>query len=407
MGSILEKTEKVYLAACEYQAKARSAGGDLALGEQAASHFAEAARLSAQAATDEKLSTDAQAQAAIFAKYYEYCQHETLCWVAYERRLCEDALAEGKAGLRSMAEAVRLLDEALDSLPNDVRDHLIRQRRSWEFERQFSRVMAEAIEGRHLWDSGRFVDAMDHYRRAVAQGRAALEHVQSDGVPSASERILVANIYGMMSNSAKALTKLIFERGRSANGEPSVLDGSSSIELLRHNFDAYRFDMAAYRTNPEWQQYWDSAQACLDNLRQFLRDNPDAWAETYLAFEGESEFLALMKQIDPGAYRKAELAPVASEHLVARLWGIGSFWLMVFAVVVGAICLLLTIGWWSALLAVVSIPVLFVAVTAAILRSSGDLSEAGFLETLKLSLRFMTRGAARFVKPADADKGGE
>jgi tetratricopeptide (TPR) repeat protein len=406
MVTVLEQVEQVYRTGCDVEAKARAAGGDLQLGVEAASSFGEACRLSTQAANDKALSADARVQAAVFAKYYEYCRYKALCWVAYERRDCKQAIAEGEAGQKSLQEAIGLIDAARDSQSPDVQVHLDRQKRSWEFERQFTTLMAEAIKGRELWDLGRFADAIDHYRRAVAKGQAAVELVQQDGVPSPSERILIGNIYGMMSNASKALTKLIFERGRTVEGL-AVLDGESSIELLRHNYHAYQCDVAAYRTNPEWQQYWDSAQACLGNLKRFLCDNPDAWFETYLAFENEPEFLAMMKQVDPTKYRQAELGRMAHDRGIARLWGIGSFWLMAFFVVFGAIYLLLSVGWWSALLAIVGIPILFLLVTAAILRSSGDLSEAGFLETIKLSLRFMRSGAARFVRRDDVDGGGE
>ena len=102
-----------------------------------------------------------------------------------------------------------------------------------------------------------------------------------------------------------------------------------------------------------------------------------------------------------GVTQRTGLERAMKDVSIVRIWGVGSFWVMTLVIVAALVYLPLTTSWRSAMLALLAIPVLFLIVSAVILRSAGALSEGGFIETVKLSLKFLINGLTRFIQRTD------
>lgn len=405
---ILTKIGEIYLKAMEHEKTARTSPEHIDSTKTAAEGFEEAAKLSEAASANTSLPSCSRAEAEAYAKYYWSCYYKALGWFWYEKRNTDAARDNEEQRQQFLKEAIDVVKARWDEFADDRHEHMEKMRNSWKAEQQASVVHLSAIRARENWDAGKPVEARDWYHRTASQAREAVEFLNTHDLDPTSERVMRGNMLGMIANAEQAIAKVLLGRlSQSGVQSLSKADDQLAVDLLAAFLRTLEAGKQAVQANIEWAQYQHAADQTISNIKTLLSDCRDRWPLFLIQFPNSPELRTFMNNIDAKTLRQANAMIEAERTPVGRLWAVGSFWLMVFVVVVGAIWLLLTIGWWSALLAVVSIPVLFLAVTAAILRSSGDLSEAGFLETLKLSLKFMTSGASRFVKPVDTDKGGE
>ena len=139
--------------------------------------------------------------------------------------------------------------------------------------------------------------------------------------------------------------------------------------------------------NPEWAQYPEVTEQCRANIENFLSANRGAWLRLYCEFEDQPEFLKIMKHVDIRLFRDAEAERLGRTHKAVKLWSVGSFWLTLFLVVVAAVVVVFrVVGWMQALLVLIVVEGLLLLVGAFTLRATGDVSENGLLELVKLAL---------------------
>ena len=194
-----------------------------------------------------------------------------------------------------------------------------------------------------------------------------------------------------MANTSSALAMIMQERAaKKDQGKLLEMPFDLLVRILRHTLDAYRYGNAAFEHNPEWEQYRDIAQRCLNNIQNVLRMNPSAWVPLYVAFEDDPEFLRVMRMTDLERFKEAEAARHARENKLVKLWAVGSFWLLVLSVVAALVLVVASLGltWWQLLAAIAAIEVIFVLIGAFTLRTIGELSEKNFLTLVGKALEY-------------------
>ncbi len=286
---------------------------------------------------------------------------------------------------------------------------------SWKAEQQAATVHLSAIHARENWDTGNPVEAQDWYHRAASQAQKAIEFLDSHDLDPTAERIMRGNNLGMIANAEQAIAKVLLDRHRQSGTESlSHASDQTAVDLLTAFLKTLEAGRAAAQANIEWRQHQHAVDQTTHNIKRLLTECGDRWGLFLTAFSGNLELESIMYGMDKDKLRHAELQK-AERTPVGRLWVVGSFWLMLFGMVIASVFLLLKTGWWYALLAIVGIPVLFLVLSASILRSTGDISEAGFLETVKLALKFQLSGPSRLIRKfresqidaPDGDNGGE
>ncbi len=384
MTATPESIKRIFLEASELKDQARKSTEHLEVFDQAAQKFQLASELSAQLAESSEYDGDTVLQAKIYSKYYLHESSYCLCAAAYERRDIVEARTQYAQSKERLNDALRELDLALSEVSTECRQHLSNNRRTWQHYRLLNESQQHAIEARDAWDKEDFVTAMDHYREYLRRSPEIIEDATDPKLDLPYRRIATGNFYGMQANAAQAFAKLYSDKA-----ENSILPNDLGVPFIQELFAAYSGGLEAFKSNPEWEQYRTVSNHVLKILKDFLAENRDSWRTFFIAFEDQPKFLALMKEIDMEKFKEIEAERNMRESKAMKLWKIGSFWLLVFTVVVGAVLLLATqiASWWQLLIAIVGVEITMLIVGALTLRSIGDLSEKGFLKLVEMALQ--------------------
>ncbi len=117
------------------------------------------------------------------------------------------------------------------------------------------------------------------------------------------------------------------------------------------------------------------------------------------------EFLKVMKMTDIQKYREVEMTATAKSSKAFKLWAIGSFFLLALAVIVSLFLIITSRGhgFFMTLAIFVAVEIVFLLLGALTLRTTGDLSEKGFLDLVKYALREQL-SSFKFISRAKVSK---
>jgi len=355
---------------------------------QAAEHLYNASTLSLEISKDNGNSLEERAQTEALAFYYSYERHYCLGTFFYEKRQIPQAISHFDQGLQDLKMGISLIENISSTVDKEIANHLRSLLPKWRYFLKMEESVIHAANGRSAWDRDLLVDALDSYRKAAQIQKDAIQMAETFEPPY--YRITVGNYIGMMANESRALAGIILKKGTMEEKVDSskLISTDSAIDLLRYTLHAYLLSKSAFDNNPEWDQYREGAENCIDNIRNFLNDNPASWLKIYLSFEHQPEFLTIMKTTNLDRFKEVEDQRFnKSKPLI--LWKVGGFMLFMLIVISAIVYLLFTSlsNFWWLLLALVTIEVLFLLVGGMILRTIGDLSEQGFLKLVALALK--------------------
>jgi hypothetical protein len=399
-----ERIRIAYNAAQESETQARRSPSNSRAYEDAARLFGEAAELSHQSRAS--ASPEAQLLIPAFAEYYRSQQHKALMNLRYHQRDIPAATAGAEQVRNHLSEAIRLGQVACASvaLSSEQRSHMQDMVTAWRFQEIAHRAKFASIRARDKWDHDELLDALDLYRRAARDERAALDYLQSHDLDPIYDRITTGNFLAAVVNGSQVLALLALQRARKAGSGPYV-PTNLSLEVLDYTYNALEIGQSAMAANPEWDQYREAFNQCRKNIVEFLSDNKGAWLSVYSHFEDRPGFLMIMREVDLAQYKQVEQERHMQQNKVAHLWGIGSFFLLAFAIVVfGLLIVFHNLGFWTGLLALVGIEVAFVLIGAFALRGTEGLSEKNFLSLIGLATKFQIKSVAD-VLAARKDQG--
>jgi hypothetical protein len=174
----------------------------------------------------------------------------------------------------------------------------------------------------------------------------------------------------------------------------TIKNTSLNLNLLKHFMDSYEFSIKAFQANPEWLEYREGQEAMKRNIESIIESNKSNWHNCLLEFNSNPLLIKIMKSQDIQAYKKANAKIEIESDYLKKFYFTGIFWLIALGVVVFIVYSIFdsSIPVLYKPLAVFLIIVLFSIVGAFILRTNEDLSEEGFLELMKLSLKIGFKG---------------
>lgn len=248
---------------------------------------------------------------------------------------------------------------------------------------QYSGMLA-----RKAWDNGDSVKALDYYKEALDRTERMVEEVDKKVNQGALDltykRITMGNSFGMRANITSAMTKIILDHSTSHKD----LSKNELLNLIKYIWDAYCLSQRAFETNPEWNQYLKGQEINFDNLKEILKENKHLWADLYVKFENEKEFIKLMKIIDPKQTNKLTSEYSFQDNKLVKLWSIGSFFLLAFGFIITGLTIVSNVisSSWLILLVFIFAEVFLLIIGAFVIRTTGDLTEASFLKLINMAL---------------------
>ena len=232
---------------------------DLDLYRQAAERFHEAGILAEQNQTDPASDAEAKRAGKVFGPYYFYEEQRCLTSYCYEKRDAAKSTEHLEKGGILLRDHIDRLEQEIKTTTPIISARLSSILATARYYQCDNAVWSEAIPARAAWDDGRFIDALDRYRRMARRHQELIEHAKGLTDPS-YERIAIGNFIGAMGNCSAAMVK----HHLTIAGVQQVEDGKTipvdlACDLLRHMFQAYLYGMAAFEANPEWAQYREGA----------------------------------------------------------------------------------------------------------------------------------------------------
>jgi hypothetical protein len=266
-----------------------------------------AAALSAECADSAGIELDDKLQHHVFGEYYSYEEQYCLGGYYYEKRDTRSSTKHLKLGASHLSNAISLVENAPPSLSREVKEHLDSLLPDWRHFQRHIEIKLLANEAREAWDSERFVDALDVYRKMATRQREFIESEEFKRVSSRCQRIAVANFIGSMANASSAMAGTVLGRGKVIGPDGArEIPFDLLVKLIEYTLDSYRFSNAAFDENPEWDQYRAIAQQSLANIENFLKSNPSAREPLSIAFDGDPDFVKILKMTDTKSGRRTD-----------------------------------------------------------------------------------------------------
>ena len=179
---------------------------DLELHQQAAERFHETGKLAEQNQTDPASDDEGRRAGKVFGPYYFYEEQRCLTSYFYEKRDTAKATEHLEKGNALLRDHIDRLEQEIKTTAPDVSARLSSILDTARYYQRDNAVWSEAIPARAAWDEGRFVDALDRYRRMARRHEELIEHAKGLKDP-AYERIALGNFIGAMGNCSAAMVK--------------------------------------------------------------------------------------------------------------------------------------------------------------------------------------------------------
>jgi hypothetical protein len=287
---------------------ARKSLNELDVYLEAAMRFRRAATLSNEVASNDDTEPDDKIQHLVFGQYYSYEEHYCLGGYYYEKHDTRNSAKHLKLSADHLSKALAFIENPPSYLSSKVKNHLKSFLPNWRHFQRYMEIKLLANDARTAWDSGRFIDALDIYRRMAARQKKFIDSPEFKMISPQYQRIAVANFIGSMTNASSAMAATVLGRGKEVGPDGVIeLTHDLLIKLVKYTLDAYRLGNAAFDQNPEWDQYRIIAQQGLKNIENFLESNPSARAPLSIAFEDDPDFMKILKITDTGrSNHKAE-----------------------------------------------------------------------------------------------------
>lgn len=387
----LKEINDMYQHAISLETNSRKSPANIDFAKSAAEEFDKVHQLTNElcSATTDSLK---KAERSALAAYYKSLHHKNLAWFHYMKRDINQAISNESERQSLLNKAIQLGESVLDQIDPQGKELLANNLKHWNFEKFGSAAAMEGAKGRAFWDKNELIEALDHYRNASEAFSQAFEYIKSEHLESNYYRITLGNLLTMQVNEQTVLTQISVRRIDEYGIE-------SIISVLRSIYQAYLLSIEAQKANPEWDELPKMVNHNRNGIIKFLETNKSIWPQIHAAFSGTPQFHSLMKECDPDRFQEVTIEAMGNLPRVKRFWVTGSFWILLF-LIVAAILLYstATFGIISTIIVVTCGIVLTIGIGALILRSTGDLSEAGLISLVKLILRIQAKQITTIFK---------
>lgn len=313
---------------------------------------------------------------------YYYAENE----IDKAKQYLESSKQHLDRAIASISDAVAnasLLPEKLRMLDNRLQ--------VWKYYRESTGIYELALQAKEAWKREDVYSSLDYYVRVVELSTAHLQKVHELVNAKILEpiflRIETGNYLGMRLNATVSMSKIVHSK-LTSNDYPSAEHKLLGMKMLSFFLTSYRQAGEAFLTNPEAEQYHRGQALIEGNIEKFLRDNKSLWTDVYIEFQGDEELKKFMTRIDARKFRSVQ-NQISGDNKLVKLWSFGSFFLLTFLIISGAVLVFIThVNWWASIISFSTIEVLLLIVGAFVLRTIDDLSETGFLELVRMAFEF-------------------
>ena len=290
---------ELYDEACGLKDIARKSVDDIDMYLKAAERLRRAAALSKELAGSEDAESDDRIQHQIFGQYYLYEEHYCLGGYYYEKRDTRTSSKHLRLSAEHIGKALTLIENVPPPVSTVTKNRLDGFLPNWRHFRRHVEIKLLANEARAAWDSERFIDALDVYRKMAALQEEFIEGAEFKTTAPPYQRIAVANFIGSMANASSAMAGVVLGRAKVVGPDGArEIPFDLLVKLVRYTLDAYRHGNAAFDQNPEWDQYRATARQNLANVENFLKANPSAREPLAIEFEGDPDFAKILKMTE-------------------------------------------------------------------------------------------------------------
>ena len=346
-------------------------------------------------------NVDEKLQLCAYKNYYYSEKYYCLCTYYYNCRVTNKALRYHNLYIKNLNQAIKQIEQRPDGVSDAIINNLKSHLDTWEFFMLGGKILGTAIKARDAWDCNRTIEAFDYYQSMLGDSKKAYDvavgNVECGKLPEVYKRIAGGNYIATAANVASALAKKSYENHFCNEDDQLLL-------MLEYILKAYKLSKYAYQTNPEWQEYYQGSQVMYMTVKKIVTDITD-WKKLYIKFNINSEVHQIMRSIDEKKYNKLnkELNPENNKWI--KLWSIGAFFILLGVIVFSGISM---IAYNFDLLKFFSIILpsefIFLVVGALILKTTGDLSENGFIKLKELVFKYQFKFYKKISIKNDGDE---
>jgi hypothetical protein len=386
---LIKQANSEYTKAYTLKEEARKSIEKFHLFKDAANSLDAAAELCHKIIQNDACPEDGRIASQIYLQYYLYEKEHCLSRYYYERRDLDESIKHYELASQYLARTISIIESKLEQMPNPMREKFAKELNLYKHYQKTEKVEKIAIEARKAWDSGEVIKALDLYRTQAGESKQLLDSITPD-IPPEYLRIARGNHLAAIANFTNALARLALEHKDGIHKDKMIiLPADISDRLIAYSLEAYRIGNQAYQTNPEWEQYREGAEISKKNIKTFLLDNQNSWKMFLIRFGDDADFVKFMKEADLNKYKETVMELTPQENKTFRLWAVGSFFLLMFVIIVYAVYPLIQSNFslGRLILACIVIETMVVLLGSFVLRATGDLSEVSFSKLIVFALK--------------------
>lgn len=323
------------------------------------------------------------------SSYYFYEHNDCLASYHYDRREIDctiDYIDKAQKWINTALDFISQAQGQISFNPN-ILSELLERKEIWKYYKENDAVFRTVALARKEYDNEQYLDALDLYRNAAKTAEALVNRLQSNTTTSILkiQRISKGNYVGIMANVSFMFIKIIEKKLYQSSIDDTKHTYQLEIKLLEHLLKAYKSSSIAFEENPEVNQYENASTELIKNIEEFLRKKKHLWKDIYIDFEKDDVVKQMMKKIDHKKFKKVE-NDLVSDNKAVKLWMIGSFFILLFVIIISSLCLVANIikSIWIFMTIIFAAEVFLLIIGGLVARTIGDLTEKGFLELIRI-----------------------
>lgn len=390
MENKLEIAKELYEQAYNIREKARISRGNATLYLKASNKCVEASEILKDYVSSSSIDIYTKFTLEMYLWYYLFESENMLSSYYYDLKQYKLAINHLRKSSQYLSESIKAINNAItdSNCPNKqiFHDNIV----IWKFYENSLLPNELSIIAKLKWEKEEYISSLDYYKTAVNKAEVCMNDstilVNQGKLPPEFKRIGIGNYIAMTANVSAALSQIIYTKLNKCHDKKYE---DMYIDLLELFFRVYILSKNAYLENPEWEHYSEGSYIYLNNIKILLTQNKPLWKKIYLKFEENKELLEIMKDIDKKKYNKIRRESDKYDKKVGQLWASGSFFLLLFVVILGLVTLSANIikSFWTFLAIITSVEIILLLVSAVILKIQGELSEQGFLKLISMAFK--------------------
>lgn len=213
--------------------------------------------------------------------YYFYEGYECLYAYNYKNDLFDEALENAKSAKKHIDEAIRIVDENIDKLNDDVRTFLLQQKNNWQLSQLTVQLREVEPIGKRAMKNRDYITALDSYRKMSKLQDKAHYYVEQSNLPEVFKRTEKGNHLAAKASIAMTLAGIYIEKSSK---------NDYNKDILEQFLEAMHYIKLAQVSNPEQDKYKEGYESTEQNIKKILTKNKEKWFEYLTEFNNNKNY---------------------------------------------------------------------------------------------------------------------